>query len=96
MKSWVRCPMSPNTLRVHTEYVLIKSVGSKVLWVVTAETTCAGGWRIFPPYPVPCLNCGGGDRWCVATNRKVQPASQALAILIPSLREFHRAKSLID
>ncbi|GFV48595.1 uncharacterized protein TNCV_5068801 [Trichonephila clavipes] len=25
-------PVPPNTLRVHTEYVLVKSVGSKVLW----------------------------------------------------------------
>ncbi|GFV11376.1 uncharacterized protein TNCV_3923251 [Trichonephila clavipes] len=24
--------MPPNTLRVHTEYVLVKSVGLKVLW----------------------------------------------------------------
>ncbi|GFV15122.1 hypothetical protein TNCV_3444071 [Trichonephila clavipes] len=28
-KAWVRCPMPPNTLRVHTEYVLVKSVGPK-------------------------------------------------------------------
>ncbi|GFU31735.1 hypothetical protein TNCV_1176131 [Trichonephila clavipes] len=32
-KTWVRCPMPPNTFRVHTEYVLVKSVGPKVLWV---------------------------------------------------------------
>ncbi|GFV32389.1 hypothetical protein TNCV_1676751 [Trichonephila clavipes] len=25
-------PVPPNTLRVHTEYVLVKSVGPKVLW----------------------------------------------------------------
>ncbi|GFV00571.1 hypothetical protein TNCV_3977001 [Trichonephila clavipes] len=31
-KAWVRCPRPPNTLRVHTEYVLVKSVGPKVLW----------------------------------------------------------------
>ncbi|GFU24173.1 uncharacterized protein TNCV_2007591 [Trichonephila clavipes] len=31
-KAWVRCPMPPNTLRVHTEYVLIKSGSPKVLW----------------------------------------------------------------
>ncbi|GFW02094.1 hypothetical protein TNCV_4854341 [Trichonephila clavipes] len=31
-KAWVRCPMPPNTHRVHTEYVLVKSVGPKVLW----------------------------------------------------------------
>ncbi|GFX92730.1 uncharacterized protein TNCV_3180341 [Trichonephila clavipes] len=23
----------------------------------------AGDWRIFPSSSVPCLNCGGGDRW---------------------------------
>ncbi|GFV53835.1 hypothetical protein TNCV_4208861 [Trichonephila clavipes] len=34
------------------------SAGLKVLWVVTAKTTSAGGWRIFPYPPVPCLNCG--------------------------------------
>ncbi|GFT30250.1 hypothetical protein TNCV_3467051 [Trichonephila clavipes] len=28
-KAWVRCPMPPNILRVHTEYVLVKSVGPK-------------------------------------------------------------------
>ncbi|GFX72949.1 hypothetical protein TNCV_2813891 [Trichonephila clavipes] len=28
-KAWVRYPMPPNTLRVHTEYVLVKSVGPK-------------------------------------------------------------------
>ncbi|GFW37934.1 craniofacial development protein 2 [Trichonephila clavipes] len=61
----VRYPMPPNTLRVHTEYVLVKSVGSKVFWAVTAETTGAGGWRIFLSPPVPCLNCGGGDRGCL-------------------------------
>ncbi|GFV49710.1 hypothetical protein TNCV_1130871 [Trichonephila clavipes] len=31
-RALVRCPMPPNTLRVHTEYVLVKSVGPKVLW----------------------------------------------------------------
>ncbi|GFW67057.1 hypothetical protein TNCV_4030771 [Trichonephila clavipes] len=35
--------MPPNTLRLHTESVLIKSVGLKVLWTVVAETTSAGG-----------------------------------------------------
>ncbi|GFU42823.1 uncharacterized protein TNCV_3140061 [Trichonephila clavipes] len=63
-KTWVRFPMPPNTFRVHTEYMLVKSVGPKVLWAVAAETTSAGGWRIFPSPPVPRLNCGGGDRWC--------------------------------
>ncbi|GFU72949.1 hypothetical protein TNCV_4636831 [Trichonephila clavipes] len=62
-KVWVRCPMPPNTFRVHTECMLVKSVGPKVLWAVAAGTTGAGDWRIFPSLPIPCLNCGGGDRW---------------------------------
>ncbi|GFV35739.1 hypothetical protein TNCV_1261891 [Trichonephila clavipes] len=36
-KAFVRCPIPPNTLRVHTENVLVKSVGPKVLWAVAAE-----------------------------------------------------------
>ncbi|GFV45470.1 hypothetical protein TNCV_299701 [Trichonephila clavipes] len=59
-KAWVQCPMPPNTLRVHTEYVLVKSVGLKVLWAVKAQTTCARGWRIFTSLPDLCLNCEGG------------------------------------
>ncbi|GFU53746.1 uncharacterized protein TNCV_4171431 [Trichonephila clavipes] len=60
-KAWVRCPMPPNTLRVHMEYMLVKSVGPKVLW---AEITSAGDWKIFPSPSVRCLNCGGEYRWC--------------------------------
>ncbi|GFX82464.1 uncharacterized protein TNCV_2166121 [Trichonephila clavipes] len=67
--------MPSNTLRVHTEYVLVKSVGPKVLW---AEITSAEDWRIFPSPSVPCLNCGGGHRWCCH---------------LSSLRESRRAKS---
>ncbi|GFT72517.1 uncharacterized protein TNCV_973831 [Trichonephila clavipes] len=44
--AWVRCPMPLNTLRVHTEYVLLKSVGSKVLW---AESRVQGTGEYFPP-----------------------------------------------
>ncbi|GFV81490.1 uncharacterized protein TNCV_52141 [Trichonephila clavipes] len=53
--------MPLNTLRVHTEYVLFKSVGPKVWW---AESREQGDWRIFPSPSVPCQDCGGGDRWC--------------------------------
>ncbi|GFW20554.1 endonuclease-reverse transcriptase [Trichonephila clavipes] len=60
--AWVRCPMPPNTLRVHTEYVPVKSVGTKVFWAFAAETTSAEDWRIFPSPSVPCLNYGGGDQ----------------------------------
>ncbi|GFY33747.1 uncharacterized protein TNCV_4594591 [Trichonephila clavipes] len=45
-KAWVRCPMPPNTLRVHLENVLVKSVGPKVLW---AESRVQGTGEYFPP-----------------------------------------------
>ncbi|GFV10175.1 uncharacterized protein TNCV_3661271 [Trichonephila clavipes] len=38
--------MPPNTLRVHTEYVLFKSVGTKVLW---AESRVQETGEYFPP-----------------------------------------------
>ncbi|GFX52467.1 hypothetical protein TNCV_4324841 [Trichonephila clavipes] len=38
--------MPPNTLRVHTKYVLIKSVGPKVLW---AEPREQGTGEYFSP-----------------------------------------------
>ncbi|GFV42189.1 uncharacterized protein TNCV_3164201 [Trichonephila clavipes] len=38
--------MPPNTLRVHTEYVLVKSVGPKVL---SAESRVQGNGEYFPP-----------------------------------------------
>ncbi|GFT79477.1 uncharacterized protein TNCV_604711 [Trichonephila clavipes] len=38
--------MPPNSLRVHTEYVLVKSVGPKVLW---AESRVQGTGEYFPP-----------------------------------------------
>ncbi|GFT17942.1 uncharacterized protein TNCV_4910981 [Trichonephila clavipes] len=37
--------MPPNTLGVHTEYVLVKSVGPKVLW---AESRVQGTGEYFP------------------------------------------------
>ncbi|GFY14561.1 kunitz-type serine protease inhibitor bitisilin-3 [Trichonephila clavipes] len=45
-KVWVRCPMPPNTLRVPTEYVLVKSLGPNVLW---AESRVQGTGEHFPP-----------------------------------------------
>ncbi|GFU90009.1 protein charlatan [Trichonephila clavipes] len=56
-KAWIRCPMPPNTLRVHTEYVLVKSVGP-LSCVLSHERR---DWRI-SPLQFPCRNCGGGDR----------------------------------
>ncbi|GFW92686.1 hypothetical protein TNCV_520021 [Trichonephila clavipes] len=38
--------MPPNTLRVHTVYVLVKSVSPKVLW---AESRVQGTGEYFPP-----------------------------------------------
>ncbi|GFW91997.1 uncharacterized protein TNCV_2152771 [Trichonephila clavipes] len=38
--------MPPNTIRVHTEYVLVKSVGPKVLWV---ESRVQWTGEYFPP-----------------------------------------------
>ncbi|GFW18691.1 uncharacterized protein TNCV_1369451 [Trichonephila clavipes] len=38
--------MPPNTLRVHTENVLVKLVGPKVLW---AESRVQGTGEYFPP-----------------------------------------------
>ncbi|GFU55671.1 uncharacterized protein TNCV_1649801 [Trichonephila clavipes] len=38
--------MPPNTLRVHTEYVLVKSVSPKILWV---ESRVQGTGEYFPP-----------------------------------------------
>ncbi|GFW25696.1 hypothetical protein TNCV_1309571 [Trichonephila clavipes] len=81
--------MPPNILRVHTEYMLAKSVCPKVLYSVAAESTGAGDWRTFPSPPVPCLNCGGEDRLCRHVSCKKTNLSQALATFIPSLREGH-------
>ncbi|GFT87425.1 hypothetical protein TNCV_2899671 [Trichonephila clavipes] len=38
--------MPPNILRVHSEYVLVKSVGLKVLW---ADLRVQGTGEYFPP-----------------------------------------------
>ncbi|GFT10098.1 uncharacterized protein TNCV_1115391 [Trichonephila clavipes] len=42
-------PVPPNTLRVHTEYVLVKSVGPKVLWAVSRIQ--GTGENFPPPHP---------------------------------------------
>ncbi|GFU63305.1 uncharacterized protein TNCV_661391 [Trichonephila clavipes] len=52
--------MPPNILRVHTEYVLVKSVDPKSCELSQQRRD----WRIFPSPSVPCRNCGGEDRWC--------------------------------
>ncbi|GFY35910.1 uncharacterized protein TNCV_4842821 [Trichonephila clavipes] len=50
--------MPPNTLRVHTEYVLVKSVGLKSCGLSHERRD----WRMFPSSSVQCRTCGGGDR----------------------------------
>ncbi|GFW94733.1 uncharacterized protein TNCV_4247731 [Trichonephila clavipes] len=39
-------PVPPNTLRVYTEYVLVKSVGPKLLW---GESRVQGTGENYPP-----------------------------------------------
>ncbi|GFV12660.1 uncharacterized protein TNCV_1388561 [Trichonephila clavipes] len=70
-KAWVQCPMPPNTLRVHTECVIVKAMGSKVLW---DESRVQRTGEYFPP--VPWQNCGGGDRWCrhLSSLRRISPS----------------------
>ncbi|GFW53717.1 uncharacterized protein TNCV_3938111 [Trichonephila clavipes] len=52
--------MPPNTHRVHTEYVLAKSVGPKSCGLSHERRD----WRIFPSPSAQCRTCGGRDRWC--------------------------------
>ncbi|GFV36730.1 uncharacterized protein TNCV_1034061 [Trichonephila clavipes] len=47
-KAWVGYPMPPNNLRVHVEYVLVKLVGPKVLWVESGSILQGTG-EYFPP-----------------------------------------------
>ncbi|GFW88757.1 uncharacterized protein TNCV_4972501 [Trichonephila clavipes] len=71
-KVWVRCPMPPNTLRVHVEYVLVKSVGPKSCGLSRERRD----WRIFPSPSFQCRNCGGGDSWCrhLSSLREIMPS----------------------
>ncbi|GFT52248.1 uncharacterized protein TNCV_4275611 [Trichonephila clavipes] len=59
-KAWVRYPMLPNALRVHTEHVLVKSADPKSCGLSHERKD----WRIFPSPSVQCRNHGGRDRWC--------------------------------
>ncbi|GFS73971.1 uncharacterized protein TNCV_108501 [Trichonephila clavipes] len=68
-----------NTLRVYTEYVLVKSMGSKVLW---AEARVQGTGENFPPLQFHAKIVEGEiDGSAIYRN------------VLSSLREFHRAKS---
>ncbi|GFV54550.1 hypothetical protein TNCV_955331 [Trichonephila clavipes] len=63
--AWVRCPMPPNTLRVHTEYVLVKSVGPKDLWAesrvlnVQHQTFLTALDLTVPPEASTCIDFDG-------------------------------------
>ncbi|GFS62933.1 uncharacterized protein TNCV_2054191 [Trichonephila clavipes] len=48
--------MPPNTLRILTEYVLVKSADPKSCGLSHERRD----WRIFPSPSVQCSNCGGG------------------------------------
>ncbi|GFU35865.1 uncharacterized protein TNCV_4029821 [Trichonephila clavipes] len=50
-KAWVQCLIRPNTLRVHTKCMLVKSVGPKVLW---AESRVQETGEYFPPFQSRC------------------------------------------
>ncbi|GFT11486.1 uncharacterized protein TNCV_2523061 [Trichonephila clavipes] len=66
--------MSPNTLRVHTEYVLVKSVGP---YSLVGLITSAGTGEYFPQLQFTCKNCGGGDICRVAIYRHFGEFRQA-------------------
>ncbi|GFX53084.1 hypothetical protein TNCV_1655431 [Trichonephila clavipes] len=76
--------MPPNTLRVHTEYVLVKSLGPKVLWAVAAEPTSAGSGEYSPP---------SSSRPKLWVWRSVVSPSIVKNFNLSHRREFHRAKS---
>ncbi|GFV55988.1 uncharacterized protein TNCV_249841 [Trichonephila clavipes] len=64
--------MPPNTLRLHTESVLVKSVGPKSCGLSHERRD----WRIFPSLSVPCRICGGEDSWCrhLSSLRGISPS----------------------
>ncbi|GFY28619.1 hypothetical protein TNCV_4150501 [Trichonephila clavipes] len=69
--------MSPNTLRVHTGYVLIKSVGPKVLWAVAAEPTSTGAGEYFRPLQFPALIVEVEIGGVTIYRKEVQPVSSS-------------------
>ncbi|GFU69990.1 uncharacterized protein TNCV_1879481 [Trichonephila clavipes] len=62
-KAWVRCPTPPNTLHVHTEYVLVKQWVRKSCGWSQQKPRVQGAGEYFPPLQFPAYY-GGGDRWC--------------------------------
>ncbi|GFW31551.1 uncharacterized protein TNCV_4419861 [Trichonephila clavipes] len=89
--AWARCPVSPNTLRVHTEYVLVKSC--------ELNHECRGLKYISLPFSVMPK-----DRWCrhLSSLREISPSEFVLSpvwcskprpmtgvLLAPCHNEFH-------
>ncbi|GFW00782.1 uncharacterized protein TNCV_1760201 [Trichonephila clavipes] len=72
-------PVPPNTIRVHTDYVLVKSVSLKVLW---AEPRVQGTGENFLPrqFHASIVEVDINDGAIYRNN-------------LSSLRQFHRAKS---
>ncbi|GFU41353.1 uncharacterized protein TNCV_3011711 [Trichonephila clavipes] len=70
--------MPPSALRVHTEYVLVKSVGPKVLW---AESRVQGTGEYFPPLQYH------------AKIEKVEPTPTTGVLLAPCHDEFRGSRS---
>ncbi|GFV72851.1 hypothetical protein TNCV_1325621 [Trichonephila clavipes] len=65
--------------RVHTEYVLVKSVGRSLVGLITS----AGTGEYFPPFQLTCRNCGGGDRGRVALYHPFGEFRRAKIVLSP-------------
>ncbi|GFW57390.1 hypothetical protein TNCV_543041 [Trichonephila clavipes] len=71
--------MPPNTLRVHTEYVLVNQWVRSLVGLITS----AGTGEYFPPLQLTCRNCGGGDRGRVALYRPFGEFHRAKIVLSP-------------
>ncbi|GFW19393.1 hypothetical protein TNCV_1602871 [Trichonephila clavipes] len=66
--------MPPNTLRVHTEYVLVESVGPKVLW---AESRVQGLENISLPFSsMPKL-----WRWRYVMSQSIAPSENFVELI---------------
>ncbi|GFW92835.1 hypothetical protein TNCV_1736281 [Trichonephila clavipes] len=64
MPDAIKCP--PSTHGVRTREIS----RSKSLMGGHRKNHGCCGWRIFPSPPVPCLNCGEGERWCRHPSRR--------------------------
>ncbi|GFV13624.1 hypothetical protein TNCV_68271 [Trichonephila clavipes] len=88
--------MPPNTPRVYTEYMLDKISGSESFVGGCSRNHKCRELKNIPP---PSSSMPKLWRWRSVVSpsivKEIQPVSQALATFIPSLREFHRAKSYL-